>query len=330
MIRVLTVLSLYIALLGCVAQGPVNLRNDSDFSVEVIQAGKRIQIDDNTVKLDRADFDIVFRSNVPFKLLVNSSTDPISYNQSIMGERLDAISGFKNTGMAEGRFNEDFLLMPRVDAPQMWYFSDEKDHRFNVVSREHGHIKAERKIKNILEKRGEKIKIENWQGRELFFVFVNYEYKKQRIDKSRKVLRIVFKDATQKSSRSIDEELVALQKSMQVLKNAPAAYFLKKDNPEDSRYMMRWEKKVISAANKYYEANPEVFNIPGKVTVQTGINANGSIYKNIVLKSSGNQQLDNAVQEIINRAAPFEPLPDNIKGVADVVYIQKVWQFKAE
>ena len=37
---------------------------------------------------------------------------------------------------------------------------------------------------------------------------------------------------------------------------------------------------LSSIVNKYYETNPEVFNIMGKVVVKTDIYSNGSRYKN--------------------------------------------------
>jgi protein TonB len=94
-----------------------------------------------------------------------------------------------------------------------------------------------------------------------------------------------------------------------------------------SQYLKDWEDKVERTGNLNY---PEAARNKGEdqtLTMDVGINADGSIYNMRIVKSSGNAELDEAAKRIVKMSAPFAVLPYDLLQEVNVLVITKGWKF---
>ena len=97
-----------------------------------------------------------------------------------------------------------------------------------------------------------------------------------------------------------------------------------------AQYMKDWESKVERTGNLNYPEVATKKNFSGILTMDVGINADGSIYSIRINKSSGNPALDEAAKNIVRMSAPFPPLPLDLRKELDVLVITRVWKFSDE
>jgi periplasmic protein TonB len=97
-----------------------------------------------------------------------------------------------------------------------------------------------------------------------------------------------------------------------------------------AQYMKDWESKVERTGNLNYPEVATKKNFSGTLTMDVGINADGSIYSIRINKSSGNPALDEAAKNIVRMSAPFPPLPLDLRKELDVLVITRVWKFSDE
>jgi protein TonB len=97
-----------------------------------------------------------------------------------------------------------------------------------------------------------------------------------------------------------------------------------------AQYMKDWESKVERTGNLNYPAAATKKNFSGTLTMDVGINADGSVYSIRINKSSGNPELDEAAKNIVRMSAPFPPLPLELRKQLDVLVITRVWKFSDE
>ena len=94
--------------------------------------------------------------------------------------------------------------------------------------------------------------------------------------------------------------------------------------------MKDWENKVERTGNLNYPEAASKKNFSGTLTMDVGINADGSVYSIRINKSSGNPELDEAAKKIVRMSAPFPPLPLDLRKEVDVLVITRVWKFSDE
>ena len=98
-----------------------------------------------------------------------------------------------------------------------------------------------------------------------------------------------------------------------------------------AQYVRDWTDKIerIGALNlpeyEQYARNKD----KAQLSMDVGINADGSIYSMRIVKSSGNSALDEAAKHIVKMSAPFAPLPDDLLQEVNVLVITRVWEFRA-
>ena len=97
-----------------------------------------------------------------------------------------------------------------------------------------------------------------------------------------------------------------------------------------AQYMKDWESKVERTGNLNYPEAAAKKNFSGTLTMDVGINADGSIYSIRINRSSGNPALDEAAKKIVRMSAPFAPLPLDLRKELDVLVITRVWKFSDE
>jgi protein TonB len=97
-----------------------------------------------------------------------------------------------------------------------------------------------------------------------------------------------------------------------------------------AQYMKDWESKVERTGNLNYPEAATKKNFSGTLTMDVGVNADGSIYSIRISRSSGNPALDEAAKKIVRMSAPFAPLPLDLRKELDVLVITRVWKFSDE
>lgn len=94
-----------------------------------------------------------------------------------------------------------------------------------------------------------------------------------------------------------------------------------------AQYMKDWETKVERMGNLNYPEEAAKKNFSGALTMDVGINADGSVYSIRINRSSGDPALDEAAKRIVRMSAPFAPLPLELRKELDVLVITRVWKF---
>lgn len=97
-----------------------------------------------------------------------------------------------------------------------------------------------------------------------------------------------------------------------------------------AQYVKDWEDKVERTGNLNYPEAARKKGASQTLTMDVGINADGSIYSMRVVKSSGNPALDDAAKRIVKMSAPFAALPDELLREVNVLVITRVWKFSDE
>ena len=73
---------------------------------------------------------------------------------------------------------------------------------------------------------------------------------------------------------------------------------------------------------------PKDLNVYGSLRLLVAINADGTVNRVKVLKSSGYKALDDAALRIVRQAAPFQRFPQEIRSDTDILEIIRTWKFE--
>jgi periplasmic protein TonB len=94
-----------------------------------------------------------------------------------------------------------------------------------------------------------------------------------------------------------------------------------------AEYLSGWRRRVERVGTINYPAQFLGELGIGRPTLEVVIAADGSLEDIVVRKSSGDKALDQAALKILRLAAPFEPLPDDIREEYDVLRFAYEWDF---
>lgn len=97
-----------------------------------------------------------------------------------------------------------------------------------------------------------------------------------------------------------------------------------------AQYKRDWEQKIERIGNRNYPDIAKQKNFTSTLTMDVGINADGSIAGISIIKSSGNKRLDAAAKRIVMLSTPFPALPSELLEELDVLRIRRVWNFYDE
>jgi len=92
-------------------------------------------------------------------------------------------------------------------------------------------------------------------------------------------------------------------------------------------YMESWRRKVEKIGNLNIPKEAKNRNLSGNLILDVAINSDGSIRSLKIARSSGHKVLDDAALRIVHLAAPYAPLPPNIKKETDILHITRTWKF---
>lgn len=98
---------------------------------------------------------------------------------------------------------------------------------------------------------------------------------------------------------------------------------------EFASYMSTWVSKVERVGNLNYPSELRRKKLHGDLVLTVGINQNGTVESVDVMRSSGIPEIDRAAISIVQLAAPYAPLPDNITERVDVLHITRTWRFES-
>lgn len=94
-------------------------------------------------------------------------------------------------------------------------------------------------------------------------------------------------------------------------------------------YMRAWVDRIVRVGNLNYPQEARERGLHGDVIVTVALRRDGSIDDIQIIQSSGHAVIDKAVKAIIRLAAPFPPLPHDMKKV-DLLYITRTWEFQPD
>jgi protein TonB len=120
-----------------------------------------------------------------------------------------------------------------------------------------------------------------------------------------------------------------LRQSMQAYSKRPRQTFISARTQEfrHASYMNEWVAKVERVGNLNYPDEARRQGISGNLMLQVSINTDGSVRNIRLLRSSGHKVLDDAAIRIVQLAAPFAPLPPEIRKDTDILHITRTWEF---
>jgi len=130
------------------------------------------------------------------------------------------------------------------------------------------------------------------------------------------------------------QELASLDAEIRQLKETLAKLPREKHLNANTReykyaaYMDAWRAKVERIGNLNYPDEAKKRQLYGRLLLDVVINADGSVRRIDLLRSSGHKILDDAAIRIVTLAAPFAPFPEHIRKDFDVLHITRTWVFE--
>ena len=93
-----------------------------------------------------------------------------------------------------------------------------------------------------------------------------------------------------------------------------------------AQYIENWRQKIerIGTLNYPAEARGKLY---GSLLLTVSINADGSVMRIDINRSSGHKVLDESARRIVQMASPYSPFPPDIQRDTDVIEITRTWYF---
>ena len=120
-----------------------------------------------------------------------------------------------------------------------------------------------------------------------------------------------------------------IQRKLKAKAERPRRKFISASTKEYkyASYMEAWRAKVERVGNLNYPEEARKRGLTGSLILDVALKPDGTVEQITIRNSSGNKILDDAAIRIVNLAAPFAPLPDNIRQETDILHITRTWQF---
>ncbi|MFM9970570.1 MAG: energy transducer TonB [Burkholderiales bacterium] len=93
-----------------------------------------------------------------------------------------------------------------------------------------------------------------------------------------------------------------------------------------AQYVEDWRLKIERIGNLNYPDSARG-RIYGTLRLSVSINADGTLNRLDVERSSGQPVLDQAAEKIVKMGAPYAKFPDNIRRDTDILVITRTWHF---
>ena len=95
-------------------------------------------------------------------------------------------------------------------------------------------------------------------------------------------------------------------------------------------YLDNWKRRIESVGDEYFPTLGKLDGLSGSPTLEVSIDASGQLRDVIIRKSSGSRTLDQAALDILRRASPFDPFPEDISAEYDSLRFAYKWLFSEE
>ncbi len=92
-------------------------------------------------------------------------------------------------------------------------------------------------------------------------------------------------------------------------------------------YLDSWKRRIEAVGDEYFPELGIVDGLTGSPTLEVSIYANGELAEVIIRKSSGSAILDQAALDILRRASPFDPFPNDVRADYDSLRFAYKWLF---
>ena len=97
-------------------------------------------------------------------------------------------------------------------------------------------------------------------------------------------------------------------------------------DPVLAEYLSAWRNKVEQVGTANFPDKAQE-NSLGNPTLEVILRADGTLQETLVLRSSGNEALDQAALGILSLATPFDPLPELVQAEYDALRFAYEWKF---
>jgi protein TonB len=89
-------------------------------------------------------------------------------------------------------------------------------------------------------------------------------------------------------------------------------------------YLDNWKRRIEAVGDEYFAELGDLGELTGSPTLQVRIEVSGQLSEVIILKSSGSRVVDQAALDILRRASPYDPFPDEVMAEHDrVLFVYK-------
>ena len=97
-------------------------------------------------------------------------------------------------------------------------------------------------------------------------------------------------------------------------------------DPVLAEYLSAWRNKVEQVGTANFPDKAQE-NSLGNPTLEVILRADGTLQETLVLRSSGNEALDQAALGILSLATPFDPLPELVQAEYGALRFAYEWEF---
>ncbi len=95
-------------------------------------------------------------------------------------------------------------------------------------------------------------------------------------------------------------------------------------------YLDNWKRRIEAVGDEYFAELGTLDDLSGSPTLEVKIEASGQLSEVIIRKSSGSRVVDQAALDILRRASPYEPFPDEVAADYDRVLFAYKFLFSAQ
>ncbi len=92
-------------------------------------------------------------------------------------------------------------------------------------------------------------------------------------------------------------------------------------------YLDSWKRRIEAVGEEYFPEFSDLEGLTGSPTLEVSIEASGQLAEVVIRKSSGSKVLDQAALDILRRASPFDPFPEEIRTDYDRLRFAYKWLF---
>lgn len=97
-----------------------------------------------------------------------------------------------------------------------------------------------------------------------------------------------------------------------------------------ARYVEDWRNKVEAIGNLNYPQKAREQNLSGTLQLLVALRSDGTVERVELLRSSGQEVLDEAAERIVLLGAPYAPFPEALRRETDILEVIRTWTFSRD